>query len=190
VTHPVPTYPNKPSLAETIWANADADTGDWETYATAATSNTYVAVNSAGTSDWVWLHNHRVIFAESEGSRTLRYDMQSPSGDVNPYQTVSLIVRARRYDSASADPPSSCTITISLYENGSQVTGGGGTAQNVNNTSATEYEQVLSVAAISAVSDWDDVEVHASFAASGIDTSPPEHYVTFRVYEVKIQFST
>jgi hypothetical protein len=185
-----PHYPNQvPSLDETIWANADEETSDWETYATAASTNTYVAVNSAGTSDWVWLHNNRVIFAEAEGTRLLRYDMQSPSGEVNPYQTVDLTVRCRRYDSAGADPPASATVTINFFEDNSQVTDGGGTAQQVNNTAASYYTHRLSAEAVASVSDWDDVEISCTFAASGIDTSPPEHYVTFRVYEVKIVFS-
>ena len=80
MTHPIHVYPNQVlSLDETIWANADEETSKWSTYATGATTNTYVAVNSAGTSDWVWLRSGQEIYAESEGSRLLRYDMQSPS---------------------------------------------------------------------------------------------------------------
>ena len=108
---------------------------------------------------------------------------------MNPYQNVDLTVRCRRYDSTDADPPSSATVTINLFENNSQVTGGGGTAQQVNNTAASYYTHRLSTTAINNVSNWANVEVSATFAASGIDTSPPEHYVTFRVYEVKIVFS-
>ena len=186
-------YPNQVlNLNETIWANADENTVDWETYATGATTNTYVAVNSANDSDWVWLHNNRVIFAEAEGSRTLRYDMQTPSGEVNPYQNVDLVVRCQRYDSAGASAPSSATVTINLFENNSQVTGGGGSAQQVtaaNNAGPADYTHRLSTTAINNVSNWANVEIDASFAASGIDTSEPEMYVTFRVYQVKIVFS-
>ena len=191
MTHPIHVYPNQVlSLDETIWANADEETSKWSTYATGATTNTYVAVNSAGTSDWVWLRSGQEIYAESEGSRLLRYDMQSPSGEVNPYQNVDLTVRCRRYDSADVShPPTSATVTINLFENNSQVTGGGGTAQQVNNTAASYYTHRLSTTAINNVSNWANVEVSATFAASGIDTSPPEQYVTFRVYEVKIVFS-
>jgi hypothetical protein len=187
MTHPIHVYPNQVlSLDETIWANADEFTVDWETYATAASTNTYVAVNSAGTSDWVWLHSWRYIQPEDDTTRTLRYDMQSPSGEVNPYQNVDLTVRCRRYDAGVA--PSSATVTINLFENNSQVTGGGGAAQQVNNTAASYYTHRLSTTAINNVSNWANVEIDAEFAATAA-TSPPEQYVTFRVYEVKIVFS-
>ena len=179
-------------LNETIWANADEETSSWSTYPTGATTNTYVAVNSASDSVWVWLRSGQEIYAESEGSRTLRYDMQTPSGDPSPNQNVDLVVRCQRYDSAGASAPSSATVTINLFENNSQVTGGGGTAQQVtaaNNAGAADYTHRLSTTAINNVSNWANVEIDASFAASGIDTSEPEMYVTYRVYQVKIVFS-
>ena len=83
-------------------------------------------------------------------------------------------------------------MTINLFENNSQVTGGGGTAQQVtaaNNAGAADYTHRLSTTAINNVSNWANVEIDASFAASGIDTSEPEMYVTYRVYQVKIVFS-
>jgi hypothetical protein len=94
-------YPNQViPLSETIWANADAVTSQWYS-STGATSNLYTFVNSANDSTYVWLRTANII--TEDGTRDLRFDMQTPSGDPSPYQDVDIRVRTRYYDDLPKD---------------------------------------------------------------------------------------
>jgi len=181
MTHPIPAYPNQViPLSETIWANADAVASQWRS-STGSESNLYNFVNAADDGSYVWLRTANVII--TDGTRDLRFDMATPSGDPNPYQNVDIRVRTRYYDDAAN--PSSMTMQMNLYENGSQVTGGGGATQNITTTS-TDYDERLSTTAINNVSNWADVEVDMNFTAAGVDL---DGEIQIRVYRVAIVFS-
>ena len=185
MTHPIPAYPNQvPSLNETIWANSDAIVLQWRGSPSATTySNLYQYVDSDSDSDYVILRNANVITSPS-GTRDLRFGMETPSGEVNPYQTVELRVRARGYNLYSANP-SNFHVTIKLFEDGSMVTGSGSTQTNMSYSTA-EYSHFLSTTAINNVSNWANVEVDCDFYADGIAL---DGEITIDVYRVRIIFS-
>lgn len=181
-------HPGGAALDETIYANLDAVTSVWEGGSPPGTdtTNIYVYVDSESDTDYVRLRNPTNHIVTS-GTRSLRFDMQTPSGTPLSSQTVELKVRCEWVDVFGAANPDSGdpNITINLYENGSQVTGGGGSAQQLT-TSPAEYSHFLSSAAISNVNNWADVEVDMDFECSGIDL---DEEVSIYVYRVRIIFS-
>lgn len=164
-------------IDETIWADGDRTTSQWEDEG-GATTNLWQSVDSESDTDYVTL---QIVILND--TRTLAFNMETPSGEPIGSQTVEVQVRAR-YLEPTLSLPTAPEITLRLDESTTERATGSATSLT---TSFADYSLFLDTAEINSVTDWADVEVEMLFDNT-MNTGVDEE-ANFEVSECRVIFS-
>lgn len=164
-------------VTDTIWANGDRTTSQWEDEG-GATTNLWQSVDSESDTDYVTL---QIIILND--TRTLAFNMETPSGEPIGSQTVEVQVRAR-YLEPGVSLPTAPEITIDLDESTTLRAAGSATSLT---TAFADYSLFLNQTQINSVTDWADVEVEMLFDNT-MNTGVDEE-ANFEVSECRVIFS-
>jgi len=164
-------------VTDTIWANGDRTTSQWEDEG-GATTNLWQSVDSESDTDYVTL---QIVILDD--TRTLGFNMETPNGDPIGSQTVEVQVRAR-YLEPGVSLSNAPELTIRFDENNTQRATGSATALT---TAFADYSLFLNQTQINSVTDWADVEVDMLFDNT-MNTGLDEE-ANFEVSECRVIFS-
>lgn len=164
-------------IDETIWADFDRTTSQWEDEG-GATADLHDSVNTE--SDLTYVTLQIVILQDT---RTLAFGMDDPSGEPIGSQTVEVQVRAR-YLEPTLSLPTAPEITLRLDESTTERATGSATSLT---TSFADYSLFLDTAEINSITDWADVEVEMLFDNT-MNTGVDEE-ANFEVSECRVIFS-
>jgi hypothetical protein len=177
-------------LDETIWADSDNLVSGWEDEG-GATTNLYQSVDSDSDADWVELTTANRIPDTAtcgglEVSRTLRFNLQDPSGKPTPNQTVEVRCKMEYVVLLAGNGSESHTVDIRLREG---TTSRAVDTNNVLTTTPTEFSLFLNTTQINSVSDWNNLNVSLEFTSCSGDTIPNSGEFDLICYRCRLIFA-
>jgi hypothetical protein len=183
MTHPIPLYFVEAVLSETLDPSGDNLTSVWRDEG-GATTNIYQSCIGSNDSTFAQLRTANLILSvcPTTESRTLRFDMDNPTGNPSAVgQTCQVIARCRVVDPFTTG--FTVDLDLSLRESTTQ------RAIDTNNSLSTSWTDVilsLTQAQINSVGNWDNANVQMTFdaCADGVDAD-----IDIEVSRVRIVFS-